>query len=97
MQPPERQKLQRVAEVLNKRERLKLTVHGGYEAKADGEALRALQDVAIDDHPTHERSVSVTLLDRADVDDQGAGGRTPGRHRRLASGPWLTCRPRTRS
>jgi hypothetical protein len=47
--PPERQKLQKVAEVLGKRERLKLTVHGGYEAKVDGEALRSLhvrQDLA---------------------------------------------------
>jgi hypothetical protein len=40
--PPEREKLKRVAEVLGKRPRLKLTVHGGYEAKADGEALRSL-------------------------------------------------------
>jgi hypothetical protein len=49
VQPPERQKLQRVAEVLGKRTRLKLTVHGGWEAKADGEALRSLrvrQDLA---------------------------------------------------
>jgi uncharacterized protein involved in outer membrane biogenesis len=49
VQPPERQKLQRVAEVLGKRTRLKLTVHGGYEAKADGDALRSLrmrQDLA---------------------------------------------------
>ena len=47
--PPERQKLERVAEVLGKRPRLKLTVHGGYEAKVDGEALRSLrvrQDLA---------------------------------------------------
>jgi hypothetical protein len=47
--PPERQKLKRVAEVLDKRPRLKLTVHGGYDAKADGEALRSLrvrQDLA---------------------------------------------------
>jgi uncharacterized protein DUF748 len=47
--PPERQKLKRVAEVLGKRPRLKLTVHGAYEAKVDGEALRALrvrQDLA---------------------------------------------------
>ena len=43
VQPPERQKLQRVAEVLGKRERLKLTVHGGYETKVDGEALRSLR------------------------------------------------------
>ena len=41
VQPPEREKLQRVAEVLGKRTRLKLTVHGGYEAKVDGEALRS--------------------------------------------------------
>jgi hypothetical protein len=41
--PPEREKLKRVAEVLGKRPRLKLTVHGRYEAKADGEALRSLQ------------------------------------------------------
>jgi hypothetical protein len=40
--PPEREKLQRVAEMLAKRERLKVTVHGGYEPKTDGEALRAL-------------------------------------------------------
>jgi len=47
--PPERQKLERVVEVLAKRPRLKLTVHGGYEAKVDGEALRSLrvrQDLA---------------------------------------------------
>jgi hypothetical protein len=42
VQPPEREKLQRVADVLGKRIQLKLTVHGGYEAKADGEALRSL-------------------------------------------------------
>jgi uncharacterized protein involved in outer membrane biogenesis len=47
--PPERQKLQRVVQVLGKRPQLKLTVHGGYESKADGEALRSLhvrQDLA---------------------------------------------------
>ena len=43
VKPPEREKLQRVADVLGKRSRLKLTVHGGYEAKADGEALRSLR------------------------------------------------------
>jgi hypothetical protein len=43
VQPPERQKLQRVAEVLGKRTQLKLTVHGGYETKVDGEALRSLR------------------------------------------------------
>jgi hypothetical protein len=41
--PPEREKLKRVAEVLGKRPRLKLTIHGRYEPKADGEALRSLQ------------------------------------------------------
>jgi hypothetical protein len=41
--PPEREKLKQVAEVLGKRPRLKLTVHGRYEAKVDGEALRSLQ------------------------------------------------------
>jgi uncharacterized protein involved in outer membrane biogenesis len=40
--PPERQKLAQVAEVLGKRPQLKLTVHGGYAAKVDGEALRSL-------------------------------------------------------
>jgi len=40
--PPEREKLKRVAEVLGKRPQLKLIVHGGYDAKLDGEALRAL-------------------------------------------------------
>jgi uncharacterized protein involved in outer membrane biogenesis len=39
--PPEREKLKRVGEVLGKRPRLKLTVHGTYDAKLDGEALRA--------------------------------------------------------
>jgi uncharacterized protein involved in outer membrane biogenesis len=42
VQPPEREKLQRVADLLGKRTRLKLIVHGGYEAKVDGEALRSL-------------------------------------------------------
>ena len=40
--PPEREKLKRVAEVLGKKPALKLTVHGGYDTKLDGEALRAL-------------------------------------------------------
>jgi hypothetical protein len=47
--PPEREKLKRVAEVLGKRPQLKLVVHGGYEPKLDGEALRSLrvrQDLA---------------------------------------------------
>jgi len=39
--PPEREKLKRVGEVLGKRPRLTLTVHGSYDAKLDGEALRA--------------------------------------------------------
>lgn len=43
VRPPERQKLQRVAEVLDKRPRLKLTVRGGYDPKVDGEALRSLR------------------------------------------------------
>jgi len=41
--PPEREKLKRVADVLGKRPQLKLIVHGRYETKADGEALRSLQ------------------------------------------------------
>jgi len=41
--PPEREKIKRVAEVLGKRPQLKLTVHGRYEAKVDGEALRSLR------------------------------------------------------
>jgi uncharacterized protein involved in outer membrane biogenesis len=41
VQPPERERLQRVVEVLGKRTQLKVTVHGGYEAKMDGEALRS--------------------------------------------------------
>src|SRR5881397_4418355 len=40
--PPERERLKRVGEVLGKRPQLQLTVHGGYDAKLDGEALRAL-------------------------------------------------------
>jgi hypothetical protein len=39
--PPEREKLKHVGEVLDKRPQLTLTVHGGYDAKLDGEALRA--------------------------------------------------------
>jgi hypothetical protein len=41
VRPPEREKLKRVGEVLGKRPQLKLTVHGGYDTKLDGEALRA--------------------------------------------------------
>jgi hypothetical protein len=41
VQPPEREKLKRVAEVLAKRPRLKLTVRGGYDVKLDGEAMRS--------------------------------------------------------
>jgi hypothetical protein len=41
--PPERQKLKRVAEVLGKRPRLTLTVHGRYDPTVDGEALRSLR------------------------------------------------------
>jgi uncharacterized protein DUF748 len=40
--PPEREKLKRVGEVLGKRPQLKLIVHGGYDPKLDGEALRSL-------------------------------------------------------
>ena len=40
--PPEREKLKHVGEVLGKRPQLKLTLHGGYDAKLDGQALRAL-------------------------------------------------------
>ena len=40
--PPEREKLERVGDVLGKRPQLKVTVHGGYDAKLDGEALRGL-------------------------------------------------------
>jgi hypothetical protein len=47
--PPEREKLKHVGEMLGKRPQLKVTVHGGYDAKVDGEALRAArvrQDLA---------------------------------------------------
>ena len=43
VQPPEREKLKRVGEMLGKRPQLKLIVHGSYDPKLDGEALRALQ------------------------------------------------------
>ena len=43
VQPPEREKLKRVGEMLGKRPQLKLIVHGGYDPKLDGEALRAMQ------------------------------------------------------
>jgi hypothetical protein len=39
--PPEREKLKRVGEVLAKRPQLKVTAHGTYDPKVDGEALRA--------------------------------------------------------
>lgn len=41
--PPEREKLEKVADALGKRPALKLIVYGGYDAKADGEALRSLR------------------------------------------------------
>lgn len=40
VRPPEREKLERARAVLAKRPRLALTVHGTYDAKLDGEALR---------------------------------------------------------
>jgi len=40
--PPEREKLKKVAEALEKRPMLKLTIHGRFDSKRDGEALRAL-------------------------------------------------------
>jgi uncharacterized protein involved in outer membrane biogenesis len=43
VRPPEREKLERVRAVLGKRPRLAVTVHGAYDAKLDGEALRALR------------------------------------------------------
>ena len=43
VQPPEREKLKRVGEMLGKRPQLKLIVHGSYDPKLDGEALRATQ------------------------------------------------------
>src|SRR5215510_14651539 len=67
--PPEREKLKRVGEVLGKRPQLKLTVHGGYDPKLDGEALRALhvrQDlgpVAFDDAKT-QRALEAMLRER---------------------------------
>jgi hypothetical protein len=43
VRPPERGELQRVADLLDKRTRLKVIVHGAYDAKADGEAMRSLR------------------------------------------------------
>ncbi|MGX2040348.1 DUF748 domain-containing protein [Methylocaldum sp. MU1018] len=40
--PPEREKLEKVAEALEKRPMLKLIVHGRFDSKRDGEALRSL-------------------------------------------------------
>ncbi|HYE37155.1 DUF748 domain-containing protein [Methylocaldum sp.] len=40
--PPEREKLKKVAEALEKRPMLKLTIHGRFDPKRDGEALRSL-------------------------------------------------------
>ncbi len=41
--PPEREKLAKVAEALVQRPKLKLTVHGRFDPKLDGEALKSLQ------------------------------------------------------
>jgi hypothetical protein len=49
LQPPEREKLKQVAQILAKREALKLSIPGQYSPTADGAALRALavrRDVA---------------------------------------------------
>jgi uncharacterized protein involved in outer membrane biogenesis len=40
--PPEKEKLKKVAEAMEKRPMLKLTIHGRFDPKRDGEALRAL-------------------------------------------------------
>ena len=40
--PPEREKHQKLAASLNERPKLKLIVHGGYEPKADAQALKSL-------------------------------------------------------
>lgn len=42
LQPPEREKLNQLAQVLAKRTQLKLTLPGGYSEEADGAALRKL-------------------------------------------------------
>ena len=41
--PPEREKLHKVAEALAQRPKIMLTVHGQFDPKRDGEALRSLQ------------------------------------------------------
>jgi uncharacterized protein involved in outer membrane biogenesis len=41
--PPEREKLHKVAEALAQRPQLELTVHGRFDPRLDGEALRSLQ------------------------------------------------------
>lgn len=41
--PPEQEKLKKVAEALEKKEQLKLTVHGGFEPGLDGKALKRSQ------------------------------------------------------
>lgn len=40
--PPERERLKKVAEAMEKRPMLKLTIHGRFDPKRDGEALRSL-------------------------------------------------------
>lgn len=40
--PPEQEKLKKVAEAMEKRPMLKLTIHGRFDPKRDGEALKAL-------------------------------------------------------
>ena len=91
VRPPERQKLRRVAVVLGKRPRLKLTVHGGYEAAVDGEALRALrvrQDLARElDQAKTQRALEALLTERAgeaavaefQADDEKRTGKTAQR------------------
>jgi uncharacterized protein involved in outer membrane biogenesis len=41
--PPEREKLKKIAEALAQRPKLKLTVHGRFNPRLDGEALRSLR------------------------------------------------------
>lgn len=40
--PPEREKLKKIAEALAQRPKLKLTVHGRFDPKADGDALKSV-------------------------------------------------------
>jgi hypothetical protein len=90
--PPEREKLKRVAEVLGKRPRLKLIVHGRYEAKATARRCARFTCARIwPDRPKTQRALERLAAERG-VGRQGVSGhlredeREEGRARQPGAG-----------